>query len=70
MKWAEHVHVKSNQSTMYEVGADVNATVLMIEAAAAEVLGVTSGGGTEHPLRTSMNNYVGKAFGGELQKAV
>lgn len=47
MKWAEHVNVKSDQSTMYEVGADVNARVLMIEAAAAEVLGVTSGGSTE-----------------------
>lgn len=47
MKWAELVRVKSNQSTMYEVGVDVNARVLMIEAAAAEVLGVTSGGGTE-----------------------
>jgi hypothetical protein len=47
MKWAECVRVKSNQSTMYEVDADVNARVLMIEAAAAEVLGVISGSGTE-----------------------
>ena len=29
---------------MYDVGAGANARVLMIEAAAAEVLGVTSGG--------------------------
>ena len=47
MKCADRVRVKSNQSTMYDGGAGANARVLMIEAAAAEVLGVTSGGGTE-----------------------
>jgi len=32
---------------MYDVDAGTNARVLMIDAAAADVLGVTSGGGTE-----------------------
>lgn len=44
MKWAERVRVKSNQSTMYEGGAGANARVLMMEAAAADVLGVISDG--------------------------
>ena len=47
MKWAERVRVKSSQSTMYDDGAGANARVLMIEAAAADVSGVTWGGGTE-----------------------